>query len=256
MVTTDELNDRREEGCWRVLHDKKYYHIGNSCIKRTLRRHEWPTNSSGDIFIPPRAYPQRFKNDGAVLHYLSQNTTDIPLPRLQCAFEDDGAFYHLTEYVPGESMKDLAETDKKVVEKELLKHLETLHSLRSDTPGIPGETLLCPPQRVFGGWKKDSCWRLKKDAPKGEYVLCHNDLGQHNIIVDTDTLKINAIIDWEFGGFWPEWFEKPYYERVGPSVALEGEEDDAERCREWLLEYCDEVVMPSLDCSTYRAQVS
>ncbi|KAJ2893239.1 protein kinase-like protein [Zalerion maritima] len=246
MVTNKELNDHREDGCWAVLYDKKYYHVGNSCIKRTLRRHEWQTNLRGDVVIPPRSYPQRWKTDAAVLQYLSIRT-DIPLPRFQCAFQDDGAFYHLTEYVPGVAMNELNESQKRVVEKEVLRHIRTLKTLRSNVPGVPGDALMCPPLRVTSGkWKADSCWKVRADVAKGDYIFCHNDLGQHNIIVDPNTLKINAIIDWEFGGFWPEWFERAFWERHGPSHAMEGEDDDTDRCRKWLLEYCDEVVMPFL----------
>ncbi|KAK3939932.1 hypothetical protein QBC46DRAFT_436456 [Diplogelasinospora grovesii] len=232
MVTNKELNDRREPGCWAVLADKKYFQVGNSCIKRTLRPHEWQSASNGSLVIPPTSYPQRWETDAAILQYLREKT-NIPLPRLQCTFEDDGAFYHCTEYVQG------------VVTEELLQHVATLRSLRSDTPGVPGKELMCPPQRVTRNcWKTDSCWRPRKE--KGDYVFCHNDLGQHNVIVDPKTLKINAIIDWEFGGFWPEWFERRFWERPGPSAALEGEEDDVERCREWLMNHCDEVVIPHL----------
>ena len=34
-----------------------------------------------------------------------------------------------------------------------------------------------------------------------EYVFCHNDLSQHNVIVDHKSLRINAIVDWEYAGF-------------------------------------------------------
>lgn len=73
----------------------------------------------------------RWKNDAAILQYLAART-NTPLPRLQCVFEDDGAFYHCTELVEGVSM------DKRVVTKELLQYIATLKSLRSDTPGVPG----------------------------------------------------------------------------------------------------------------------
>jgi hypothetical protein len=141
-----------------------------------------------------------------------------------------------------------------VVTEELLQHVATLKSLRSDTPGVPGahevgdlsQSLLCAPYRVANAhWKPTTCWRPRSGV-KGDFVFCHNDLGQHNVIVDPGTLKIKAIIDWEFGGFWPEWFERPYWERPGPSCALEGEEDDQERCREWLGSHCDEVEIPYL----------
>lgn len=61
-----------------------------------------------------------------------------------------------------------------------------------------------------------------------ELVFCHNDLSPSNIIVDPDTLKINAIIDWEYAGFYYESFESPFYRRNGPSVAIGDEVDDAD----------------------------
>ncbi|GAB1311840.1 hypothetical protein MFIFM68171_02050 [Madurella fahalii] len=217
MVSNQDMNKHREAGCTGVTPDKKYYEVGNSFIKRTLRRHEWMTTATN--WTPSACLPQRWKTDAAILVYLREKT-DIPLPRLQHTFEDDGAFYFSTELVPGVSMSQLTEEQKQVVTKELLEHIATLKSLRSDTPG--------------------------PDLEKGSYVFCHNDLGQHNVIVDPETLKINAIIDWEYGGFWPEWFEQPYWKRKGTGAALQGEEDDTERCREWLLAHCVKVEMQHL----------
>lgn len=243
MVSNSDLNAKREPGCWAVLADKKYYHVGNSCVKRTLRRHEWQS-IEGVLMIPPATYPQRWKNDFAMLRYLREET-NIPIPPLQCLFEDDGAFYHCTEYVEGVSMTELNEEGKQVVMKELSQYLLTMQSLRSDFPGVPGESLICPPQRVTrDNWKIHSCWRPRQE--KGEYVLCHNDFAQHNVIVDEVTLKVKAIIDWEFGGFWPKWFEQLFWKRPGPSTISEGENDDVERCRKWLIDHCEEVEMKHL----------
>lgn len=250
MVSNQEINKHREEGCTVVTLDKKYYEVGNSFIKRTLRPHEWihVATTTTTTWTPPATLPQRWKTDAATLLYLRDNT-NIPLPRLQHTFEDDGAFYFSTELVPGVSMSELTEEQKTVVTEELLTHIATLKSLRSDTPGVPGQTLLCAPYRAHRSfWKYHICWQPKPDldTKKATYVFCHNDLGQQNVIVDPDTLKINAIIDWEYAGFWPEWFEQPYWKRHGPSVPLGDEEDDTEKCREWLLEHCDEVEMKHL----------
>ncbi|KND87027.1 hypothetical protein TOPH_08325 [Tolypocladium ophioglossoides CBS 100239] len=35
----------------------------------------------------------------------------------------------------------------------------------------------------------------------------HADLSWENILVDVRTGKVNAILDWEMAGFWPEWWE-------------------------------------------------
>ncbi len=50
-------------------------------------------------------------------------------------------------------------------------------------------------------------------------MFCHCDLSQSNIIVNPKTLKIEGIIDWEYAGFWPDFFETPYYRVSKPSGA-------------------------------------
>ena len=34
-----------------------------------------------------------------------------------------------------------------------------------------------------------------------ELVFCYNDLSTNNVIVDPETLKVKAMIDWECTGF-------------------------------------------------------
>lgn len=113
---------------------------------------------------------------------------------------------------------------------------------------------MCSNRVHSGFWKHHTCWRPKTDVEKGSYVFCHNDLGQHNVIVDPDTLKINAIIEWEYGGFWPEWFEQPYWKRKGPGAPIGDEEDDRERYRGWLSVHCVEVEMEHLLSLTERLE--
>lgn len=47
--------------------------------------------------------------------------------------------------------------------------------------------------------------------------------------MDPETLKIKAIIDWEYAGFYPQEFEGMFFCRPGPSTALDGEVNDEER---------------------------
>jgi len=58
-----------------------------------------------------------------------------------------------------------------------------------------------------------------------------------NVIIDPISLKIRAIIDWEYAGFYPEYFDTRFYKRLGPSVALEGEKDDSEELLDFLNSY-------------------
>jgi aminoglycoside phosphotransferase (APT) family kinase protein len=89
------------------------------------------------------------------------------------------------------------------------------------------------PYRVGEAVPHDQVLKLR-EATTPEFVLCHNDLSQHNVPVDETTLKINAIIDWEYAGFFPPEFDGAFYSRPGPSAALEGEEDDVPKLLEVL----------------------
>lgn len=78
-------------------------------------------------------------------------------------------------------------------------------------------------------------WKMRP-FESGDLVFCHNDLSANNVIVDPTTLKVNAIIDWEYAGFYPETFERNFFTRVGPSVALEGEVNDENRLLDVMIE--------------------
>lgn len=67
--------------------------------------------------------------------------------------------------------------------------------------------------------------RRMKPRGVGGSRVCHNDFSTH-VIVDPATLKVKAVIDWEYAGFYPFEFEGLYFRRPGPSVALEGEVND------------------------------
>lgn len=201
--------------------ERAYYHCGAFFIKRSLRPSEYITTVRGTTHIP-RLGKERLQNEAAVLRFLKQ-VSSIPVPTIYGAFEVDGSFMVITEYIDGVSMAGLSEEQKRDVRTELEQHLETLRGIKSDTLGGPSGIVI-PPYRALKLSERNE-WPRK--TSRDEYVFCHNDLSQHNVIVDPGTLKIRAIIDWEYAGFFPEYFEKPFYERIGPSAAMEGEHDDA-----------------------------
>ena len=233
MPVTNRMLDRtKEDGCFAVTAERKYYHVGETFVKRSLRPHEWQVSLHGTIHVP-RLGRERMLNDAASLEYIRKHT-DIPVPTVHACFEDDDAVYLVMEYVQGENMASLNEEQKGVVVKELERHLDTLRTLVSDRIGGPSG-LVVPPYRVMQASFGRDDWKLKT-SERSEFVFCHNDLSQHNVIVDPQTLSITAIVDWEYAGFYPAFFERRYFERVGPSVAIGGEEDDSERLLEFLQE--------------------
>ncbi|EFQ97602.1 hypothetical protein MGYG_00641 [Nannizzia gypsea CBS 118893] len=211
-LTNQMLNDRKEKDCISITHERKYYRSGVSFIKRSLRPKEWQVSQfKGTIHVPRKAR-ERILNEAATLRFLEENST-IPIPRLYCCFEDDDAVYLVIEYIEG------------LVGDELEKHILDLHALRSSKIGGP-TGLVIPPYRVMQKSFIDN-WELQQ-SDKDEFVFCHNDLSQHNVIVDPNSLKIRAIIDWEYAGFYPAYFDRSFFRRKGPSVAIDGETDDSE----------------------------
>jgi serine/threonine protein kinase len=224
------LNDRREEHCIAVTPERKYYRVGQTFIKRSLRPSEWQTSQYKGTLHVPRQARERLLNEAAVIEYISAHT-NIPVPALICVFEDDEAVYLVTQYVEGVAMSDLDDAQRAIVGAQLEEHLTTMSRLRSKRLGGP-TGLVVPPYRVSMRSFRDQ-WNLTSEEGD-DFGFCHNDLSQQNIIVDPDSLMIKAIIDWEYAGFYPSYVERRYFKRLGPSVALAGEEDDRDRLVDFL----------------------
>ncbi|KAL2016088.1 hypothetical protein VTK56DRAFT_4262 [Thermocarpiscus australiensis] len=152
--------------------------------------------------------------------------TNIPISKLYCSFEDSDAVYIVMEYVDGVTMNTLDPEKRKVVEKQIEQHLETLRQLKSDTFGGPSGIVISPYRAMVKSARME--WKMKR-RPTKDLVFCHNALSTYNVIVDPETLLIKVIIDWEYAGFFPPEFEGMFFRRNGPSVALEGEENDVGR---------------------------
>ncbi|KAI9886841.1 MAG: hypothetical protein M1823_001340 [Watsoniomyces obsoletus] len=226
-LTNQSLNAKKEDGCFGITAERKYYRVGKTFIKRSLRSREWQFSPwKGRVHVP-RLGRERLINEAASMVYIRDHT-QIPVPTLHCSFEDDGAIYLIMEYIEGVGMNELTPPEQEVVKKEVESHLQTLRGLHSRVAGGPGG-LIIPPYRVTRKTTQDE-WQLKSEIDDEVLVFCHNDLSQHNIVVDPVSLKINAIIDWEYAGFYPAYFEARFFERSGPSVLLEryGETDDVD----------------------------
>ncbi|KAL4948490.1 kinase-like domain-containing protein [Aspergillus filifer] len=209
--------------------ERAYYRCGNFFIKRSLRPSEYKTTQRGTKHIP-RLGKERLQNEAATLHYI-RRVSNIPVPTLYGAFMVDESFILVTEYIDGVAMSNLAEDQKRVVCTKVEQYRATLRGIKSNTIGGPSGIVL-PPYRVMRLSDRNE-WPRKVTKDDG-YIFCHNDLAQHNIIVDPETLEIRAIIDWEYAGFFPEYFEWPFYKRRGPSVAQSGEDDDSAVLLEFL----------------------
>lgn len=137
------LNAQREKECVGVTTERKYFRADGAWIKRSLRPAEWQTNPfTGTLVIPPFGR-ERILNEAAAMRFIA-STTDIPLPKLHSCFEDAGAVYLVMEYIDGVTMSELSIDQRKIVEAELERHLETLRSLTSDAWGGPSRIVSFP----------------------------------------------------------------------------------------------------------------
>lgn len=186
------LNTRKEENWFAVTSERKYYQVGNTFIKRSLRPREWQVTAKG-TFNVPRSRRERLLNEAAAIIFI-QEKTNIPVPVLHCSFKDDDAVYLIMENVEGMSMAELGDEQRATVQQELEQHLQTMQSLRSSRIGGPSGIVLLPYRATLHSIRDQ--WSPNESNSK-EYVVCHNDLSQQNVVVDPDTMKIKAILDWE-----------------------------------------------------------
>ena len=202
---------------------EKEYRINDNgrVLKRSLREDEYLLLGNGDWLIP-LLVKERLCNEAACLEYIRKNTS-IPVPKVLDLHEENGSYYLWTEYIHGVTMSELSEEDKVKVypqgkqalvetseqnfnihqSKALSRFLQTHSSRLSGGP----TGLLSPPTAVY--FYHMAQWE-QKYASNEEFVLCHGDMSQLNILVDRETLKIVGVIDWEYAGFFPREHEIPF----------------------------------------------
>ncbi|KAE8396351.1 hypothetical protein BDV23DRAFT_192175 [Aspergillus alliaceus] len=194
---------------YRTTFERAYYHQDNLFIKRSLRPSEFRTGYKG-LHIPLLG-KERLQNEAAALHFI-RCVSNIPVPQVCVACEIDGSFILITEYVDVISMASLHEEQKGVMCSELKRHLDTLSKITSNR---------------IGGPDRIEDWMVRFSSGE-EYVFCHNDLSQNNAVAHPRSLAIRATVAWEYGSmpvFSRGYFERSFYERLGPSVAIKGRRD-------------------------------
>ena len=135
-VTPQMLQAKKEKDCIAITAERKYYHIGQTFVKRSLRPCEWQTSLSKGTLHIPRQGRERMLNEAAAIEFITKST-NLPVPKIYCSFEDDQAVYLIMEYIDGVSMEQLTEHEQSLVRQELAQHLKNLHSMRSSRMGGP-----------------------------------------------------------------------------------------------------------------------
>jgi hypothetical protein len=144
----------------------------------------------GDTVVP-RMPMQRLKNEVAAIEFVRKNT-NIPVPTVRCAFEANGRYYIITDVVPNVTMAELSESQKDVVMEELERYVSVMHGMKwAGFWALLACHIVWPrpfPLPNLNGWSST--------IRSSMLVLCHNDLSQHSIIVDQETLKSTLPLTW------------------------------------------------------------
>lgn len=190
--------------------EKKFWSTADVFIKSSLREDDWQRHYTTGKKYRPKMGLERAKNEAVNLKFI-QTHTDIPVPKVICEYEDNGAYIIVMSRAKGVPMDTLTTSDKAVVTAKMKLVMNTLHGLRSSRIG-GASGLVCPPHPVLNKIPHEECeWFLAR-ADSDIYVFCHMDAHMKNIYVDPVTLEITSLIDFEFSGFYPQRFDLPLYQ--------------------------------------------
>ncbi|KAK6603413.1 hypothetical protein H4I96_06181 [Botrytis cinerea] len=169
--------------------------------------------------------------DASISRFLCENST-IPVAKDMRYWKDSKSHFFMMEKIPGETLWTagfhMSSEERQVIAKEVVQYLVQLRKFTSTKPEAPDgspirDIQLGPNERVHYVTEDAEEWwartehrfntkleryrmNYKEEYPvRGPYVLTHGDLHATNIIVKDG--HVTGIIDWEFGGYLPEWWE-------------------------------------------------
>ena len=192
--------------------DRYYTWDDKTFTKRELLPHERNKSPDGSLFTLPWT-AERLRNEYLALEYIAAHTT-IPVPKV-ISFEKYHGVWQLTmSFVHGITL-DMIVNDRegalananKFIVTEVLPQLRSLKSCH-----LGSLTGVVFPLARIAERDKRAYWPSRSTCTQ-EFSFCHNDLAQHNIIMNPKTLEVEAILDWELSGFYTEAFETPYWEK-------------------------------------------
>ena len=167
---------------------------------------------------------QRLFNEYTTLKYIEKNTT-IPVPKALRFEYIDKCFAITTELVAGVPFDELNPQIRSTsylddyVQTTVLPQLRVLRARVSGT--IDG--IVLPPRRILDKHPRRQ-WSPRM-SDQYEYRFVHNDLSQHNFLCDEQTGRVTALIDWEYSGFYPAYFEAPLWRSIHTEVEDDPEDD-------------------------------
>lgn len=167
--------------------------------------------------IAPYWFAERLQNEVSTAAFLAAHTS-IPVLRSRLYTENDLLHLETERVKDGVALHDIITSSGKQVRQDAVRAVDEqmketilpqLAAIKSNRiGGVDINIPVVPPYRVF---QKDRRSWKRITSETDEFVLCHNHLNEQNIIVDPATYKILAIVGWECAGYFPSYFEIPFW---------------------------------------------
>ncbi|KAL8847564.1 MAG: hypothetical protein Q9215_004061 [Flavoplaca cf. flavocitrina] len=166
------------------------------------------------MVMPPQR-SERLLNEFETLDFIAARTT-IPVLKIVAFKKVWGAYQLVVERVRGISLDCIQGVERANPVLNAERFITTtvipqLQSLKSHTMGAVIGTVILP-DRITSRDDREK-WRVRSECTS-KFSFCHNNLAQHNTLIDPDTLQVIAIIDWEVSGFYNPEFEAPLWAKA------------------------------------------
>ncbi|KAJ5587983.1 uncharacterized protein N7459_003748 [Penicillium hispanicum] len=171
-------------------------------------------------------------HEASNLRFVAEKTS-IPVPKVHDVRWEDGVLVGIVmDYMPGKSLEDVWDTlspdQKQSITQQLRGYLCQLRNLKGEYIGAVDRGTVSmgkwtsiqggpfDSEREFNEWILDDL-SSGISAPLRYYANCaltdghdivftHADFSSRNILVD-ENCQVTAVLDWEFAGWYPEWWE-------------------------------------------------
>lgn len=207
MSSEDEIEERYNSV------EKEYTFTKNTFSKRLIPVKDRPFDIYGQEIHSFLAH-ERLRNEHDALRFIGEKTT-IRVPKVLYYSAEENRLE--VARIHGITLDDVKEEDRPLAIARIEHYLQEdvlpqLRSLKSRLLGQLQGVVIPPPRLCLYEPRLD--WPRRQSRAFEIFVYCHNDLNQHNILLDPTTFEVKAIIDWEYSGFFPPNFEKPHWRRA------------------------------------------
>ncbi|KAL5325290.1 hypothetical protein ACEPPN_006415 [Leptodophora sp. 'Broadleaf-Isolate-01'] len=165
---------------------------------------------------------QRIRNEATALQFIKENTA-IPVPAVSDVGEGKDGYYLTMEFfdsIPLDEIGDRChmpskpdhtarncERCRQLAGVNAAKFVQgvlspELERLRSTQTGLSG-TIIPPPWIIEHDRREE--WTVKESCTP-DFVFHHGDFGPHNVMMNSKTLKVLCVFDWENAGYYPRDF--------------------------------------------------